>query len=325
MNRRQLLTTAAIAALFPALDPRSVFAQDAASGFVHVFYGGNGTVAVDSGLHRVGTIFGVSQNGDLRWYRYSGNGESDRSGALGWAPNSGNRVGNGWANFLHVMGCGDGVVMAIQPSGELLWYQYDGNGEDDVSGASGWHANSGNPIGRGWQNFQHVFATPQQGPVSSARLTVWAVAQNGDLLWYSYSGNGESDITGAAGWHPNSGNAVGNGWSSFHRIAGIGSDIMGVHDSGDLLWYSYSGDGESDVTGSLGWNANSGNVIGNGWLGMRHVFGGSSDSGGFHQVVYGVNQNGDLHWYAYDGHGEADQTGALGWRVNSGNVIGNGW
>jgi hypothetical protein len=293
--------------------------------FVHALYGGNGTVSVDSGLPRVGTIMGIAPDGDLRWYRYSGQGEHDPSGATGWDPNSGNRIGNGWQNFLHVMGCGDGVVLAIQPNGTLLWYRYDGNGEDDVSGATGWHSNSSNPIGNGWQNFRHVFVTPQEGRANTARLTVYAVAQNGDLLWYAYAGNGESDISGASGWLPNSGNPVGNGWQGFLRIAGIGGDIFGVHENGDLLWYSYAGNGESDVSGSLGWRPNSGNPIGNGWQGMRHVFGGSSDVKGFHRVVYGINQNGDLHWYAYDGQGEADRSGATGWRPNSGNVIGNGW
>ena len=47
-----------------------------------------------------------------------------------------------------------------------------------------------------------------------------AVAQNGDVLWYSYSGNGEHDPSGALGWHPNSGNPIGNGWQNFRHIHG---------------------------------------------------------------------------------------------------------
>ena len=76
---------------------------------------------------------------------------------------------------------------------------------------------------------------------------------------------------------------------------------------------------------ALGWHPNSGNPIGNGWQGFRHVFGGSDDTNGFHRVVYGVAQNGDLRWYGYDGNGEPDRSGALGWRANSGNFVGNGW
>src|SRR5829696_7374566 len=157
MNRRQLLATASVAAGFPVLSRISSSVAQTTEGFVHVFYGGNGTTAVESGLPRVGTIFGIAPDGDLHWYRYGGQGEQDPSGALGWDANSGNRVGNGWQNFRHVMGCGDGVVLAIQPNGDLLWYSYAGAGESDVAGALGWDANSGNPIGNGWQGMRHVF------------------------------------------------------------------------------------------------------------------------------------------------------------------------
>jgi hypothetical protein len=177
-----------------------------------ISYGGNGTTPVDSGLPNVGVIYGVAQNGDLLWYRYSGNGKSDRSGSLGWHPNSGNAIGNGWQNFSYILGCGDGVILGVHKNGDLLWYKYDGNGESDRSGRLGWHSNSGNPIGRGWQGFRHIFVTPKEGRERTSHLTVYAVAQNGDLLWYKYSGSGESDRSGRLGWHPNSGNPIGNGW-----------------------------------------------------------------------------------------------------------------
>ncbi len=41
-------------------------------------------------------IYGVEQNGDLRWYNYHGNGEDDVSGNIGWHQNSRNFIGNGW-------------------------------------------------------------------------------------------------------------------------------------------------------------------------------------------------------------------------------------
>jgi hypothetical protein len=59
----------------------------------NLFYGGNGTTPVDSGLPLVGVMYGVAQNGDLLWYQYQGNGESDRSGSTGWHTNSGNPIG----------------------------------------------------------------------------------------------------------------------------------------------------------------------------------------------------------------------------------------
>lgn len=300
-------------------------AQEVYISLNNIFYGGNGTTSVDSGLPSVGVIYGVAENGDLLWYRYSGQGEMDRAGSLGWHPNSGNPIGNGWQDFRHILGCGDGVILAVHQNGDLLWYKYDGNGESDRSGSLGWHPNSGNPIGNGWEGFQHVFVTPKEGREGTSRLTVYGVAQNGDLLWYSYDGDGESDRSGSLGWHPNSGNPVGNGWQNFRHIFGSGGVIFGVHENGDLLWYSYYGEGESDRSGSLGWDSNSGNPIGNGWQTMQAVFGGLNDSGGLGYVIYAVSQNRDLLWYKYSGHGESDRSGSLNWHPNSGNPIGNGW
>jgi hypothetical protein len=236
-----------------------------------VFYGGNGTTPVDSGLPRVGVIYGVDSSGDLRWYRYDGNGES-------------NRAGN-----------------------------------------QRWHPNSGNPIGNGWQNFRHVFVTPKEGRFRSSHLTIYAVADNGDLLWYRYEGNGESDRSGSRGWHPNSGNRIGNGWQDFLHIFGSGGVIFAIKPNGDLMWYAYQGGGESNVAGNSGWAANSGNAIGNGWQNFRAVFGGATDAGGRGHVIYAVAQNGDLLWYRYNGNGESNRAGNSGWHPNSANPIGNGW
>jgi hypothetical protein len=52
--------------------------KETAMSLTHLFYGGNGSTSVDSGLPRVGVIHGVRENGDLLWYRYNGHGESDR-------------------------------------------------------------------------------------------------------------------------------------------------------------------------------------------------------------------------------------------------------
>jgi len=49
-----------------------------------------------------------------------------------------------------------GMVLAIKPDGDLLWYRYTGNDTADPTGAASWELNSSNPIGHGWQNFQHV-------------------------------------------------------------------------------------------------------------------------------------------------------------------------
>jgi hypothetical protein len=291
----------------------------------NLFYSGNGTTQVDSGLPRVGVIHGVNANGDLLWYRYHGHGEPDCSGNSGWDPSSSNPIGNGFLGFSTLLGCGDGVILGIDQNGDLRWYKYDGNGEPDITGTLGFHPNSGNPIGNGFNGFLKVFVTPREGRFNSSRLTIYGIAQNGDLHWYSYDGNGESDITGVLGWHPNSGSVIGNGWQNFLHVYGSGGDIFAIQENGDLHWYSYHGNGESDPSGSLGWDPRSGNPIGNGFQNFRAVFGGANDTNGFHRVLFAVQQNGDLLWYRYDGHGEPDVSGFLGWSPNSGGCIGNGW
>jgi hypothetical protein len=101
-------------------------------------------------------VLAIKPDGDLLWYRYGGDGTPDQTGATGWAPNSSNPIGRGWQNFQQVLSIGDGVVLAIKPDGDLLWYRYGGDGTPDQTGATGWAPNSSNPIGRGWQNFQQV-------------------------------------------------------------------------------------------------------------------------------------------------------------------------
>jgi hypothetical protein len=309
-----------------SITPRPRDDIDLIGGHFKLFHGGNGTTPVDSGLPLQGIFYGVTRTGNLEWNRYSGRGEQvgDPANDPSWHPNSRNPIGRGFGHMLQVFGCGDGVIMAVHPDGNLHWYCYNGNGESDVTGTRGWLPNSGNVIGNGWQNFRHIFVAPQAGR-STSRLEIFAVAQNGDLHWYSYSGDGEHDPSGSLGWHPNSGNPVGRGWQNFSHIHGSSNVFFGVHESGNLLWYSYSGRGEADVSGDLGWHPNSGNPVGRGWQNMQHVFGGVTDSGGFGHVIMAVDQNGDLFWYRYSGQGESDDTGTQGWHPNSGNRIGNGW
>ncbi|MCC5668907.1 hypothetical protein LC653_34895 [Nostoc sp. CHAB 5784] len=291
-----------------------------------LLHGGNGTTLVDSGLPLQGIFYGVTINGDLEWNRYTGSGEQEgeSSAAQSWDPQTGNLIGRGWNGMLHVFGCGDGIIMAIHSNGNLHWYSYIGNGEHNPAATSGWHPNSGNVIGNGWQSFRNIFVFPQAGR-STDRMQIFGVAQNGDLHWYSYIGNGEHNPEGTTGWHPNSGNRVGNGWQNFRHLHGSGNVVFGVNESGNLLWYSYDGEGEDDVSGGTGWHPNSGNPIGRGWQNMQHIFGGVTDLGQFGHIIMAVDQNRNLLWYKYTGQGERDDTGSLGWHPRSGNRIGVDW
>ena len=290
-----------------------------------LFYGGSGTAPAGQPLPFAGVFYGVADNGDLRWYRYNGSGEADPTGSQGWDGNSGNAIGNGWQSVSFLRGGGNGTILGVGQDGNLLWYRYLGGGEDDVTGATGWHQNSGNPIGNGWNGFRDLVMLPQSGDPSNP-LQILAVRPDGVLLWNSYQGNGESDASGSTGWDSNSGNPIGRGWQNFRHLHGSGNVVFAVQQDGTLLWYRYDGNGEADETGGTGWDPNSGNPIGRGWQGFRELFGGVSDEGGrVGHVIYGVTGDGDVLWYRYEGEGAADVTGGTGWHPNSGTVIRRGW
>ncbi len=290
-----------------------------------LFHGGNGTDGV-GGLRYEGIFFGITTNGDLEWDGYNGHGAQvgDPGSEQGWHPNTGNLIGQGFGHMLHLLGCGEGVIMAVHPNGNLYWYSYSGNGESDVTGHAGWVANSGNVIGNGFQNFLRVLAIPSSASPSGV-IQVLAVDTTGTMRWYGYRGNGEHDPSGHTGWVDNSGNQVGAGWRRFRHVHASGNVIFAVDHDGTLRWFSYDGHGEEDATGAKGWHPNSGNPVGNGWQSMQQVFGGVSDVGGFGHVVLGVDITGALRWYRYTGNGESDVSGVEGWDARSGNRIGTNW
>ena len=98
-----------------------------------------------------GIIYFITGDGDLLWYR-----DTRRDGTVGWAPNSGNRIGTGWQDFRLVFGGPDGIIYAIRHNGELLWYR-----DAARDGSWGWAPNSGAVIGTGWQDFRIVFGGAQ--------------------------------------------------------------------------------------------------------------------------------------------------------------------
>lgn len=297
--------------------------------FIHLVCGGAGTVSVDSGLPRVGELYGVEPNGDLRWYRYDGSGQFSPDGAIGWARNSRNVIGNGWNGFKFLCGGGNGVLFGVEPNGDLRWYQYTaGDGVEDRAGSRGWDVKSRNIIGNGWAGFVSLVCTPKAGSTSGGRKpasTLYGVEPKGDLRWYKYIGDGTEDRTGNTGWVQNSGNVIGNGWQNFKILTAASEILFSVEQNGDLRWYCYQGDGTSDPSGNTGWHPNSRNIIGQDWNRFSRIVGGPDDRYGFGITLYAVEPNGDLYWYKYLGNGEANPSGTTGWHPNSGTQIGRGW
>lgn len=283
--------------------------------------GGAGTVVVDSGLPRVGQLYRVDLDGYLRWYLYRGGGYSSPDASFGWEENSGNAIGHGWDKFKFLCGAGDGHLFAVEQNGDLRWYGYNaGDGVEDPGATRGWDPNSGNIIGNGFGNFTRVVCSPRAGNITnfpSLHSTLYCIEPNGDLRWYSYSGDGAADHTGATGWAPNSGNIIGHGWNNFKTVFTSGSYLFGVEPNGDLRWYWHDGDGREV------WVENSGNVVGRGWHHFSHITGEPNGTG---HTIYAVKPDGALLWYEYNGVGEQDPSGHLiGWHERSGNQIGHGW
>jgi hypothetical protein len=138
-----------------------------------------------------GTIYGITDNFNLLWYRHDG--WSD--GSVSWALDHGLQVGNGW-NFKEVFSGDDGVIYAITESGDLLWYRHYGWSDGSVN----WDANGGTQIGNGW-NFREVF--------SGDDGVIYAITESGDLLWYRHYGWSD----GSVNWDANGGTQIGNGWN----------------------------------------------------------------------------------------------------------------
>ena len=297
--------------------------EDGAPGSRHLrlLYGGNGTTPVDSGLPNVGVFYGVTKDAHLEWNRYLGHGSGvDEAGPGAWEANTGNHIGRGWGSMLHLLGCGDGVLLAVLNSGEVRYYRYAGDGTADASGGTGWAPTSSATIGTGWDRYRTMFVLPKQGREDTL-LRIFGVAGNGDLHWHCYLGDGEADPTGSSGWHDNSGHRVGNGWQDFDHLVGSGSTVFGVRGD-DLYWYTYTGIGVEDVSGGTGWVAGSGTIVGRGFSGQQHLFAGTNGAG---HVLYGVNPAGELRWWRYSGHGQPVDEAPDAWDPRSGTVIGRGW
>jgi hypothetical protein len=75
-------------------------------------------------------------------------------------------VGSGWDQFNKIIPTGSGVILAVKPNGDLLWYRHD-NYQDGVSLVSSgsrlgsslqaiWEG--GTKIGTGFKGFLNMFS-----------------------------------------------------------------------------------------------------------------------------------------------------------------------
>ena len=168
--------------------------------FRHVFSGGDGM------------IYAITESGALLWYRDQlRDGTNGPNAERGWAPASGSQIGHGWADFRIVVGsgAGEGLIYAITESGALLWYRDQlRDGTNGPNAERGWAPGSGNQIGHGWQDIEHVFSSGAGDGV------LYAVSRTGDLLWYrDEARDGSNGPNAERGWAARSGSAIGIGWA----------------------------------------------------------------------------------------------------------------
>lgn len=294
------------------------------STFRQIVYGGNEAEFVDSGVGRIGEMYGISTDGPLRWYRFQGPPPNFSGGWYRWDTNSGHRIGRGWNGLSSLFSCGNGSLFGVAPNGDLRWYTYKGSGQDDpdVVLTQNWETNSGHAIGNGWTNYR-LLAKPYEGNAifRDDDSAIYAVGPSGDMRWFRYIGDGTEDRSGHTGWTSLSGSTISTGWNRFERIIAISDIILTVELDGTLRWFRYKGNGEA---GDAHWDPNSGNVIDrrDTWVTATHVFGGLDYSNGY--IIFVVDPNRDLHWYCYTGQGEQDLA-FTHWSAFSGTQIGNGW
>ena len=205
------------------------------------------------------SVLGVAATGELLRF--------DHWDTVEAAPRAtaGQQIGEGWADFRDIFAGGNGVIYAITPDGRLLWYRYT----LDPSGGVHWDENSSQQIGFGWHAFPWVF--------SGGGGLIYAVTPDGNVLYYrDVFGNGANAPDGSTGWGPNSGTAIGFGWSGFrHVLSGGDGVIYAVTGDGRLLWYGDElRDGTNGPQATQGWASASGSAIGSGWDFFTHVFAG---------------------------------------------------
>ncbi|HET9168070.1 MAG TPA: tachylectin-related carbohydrate-binding protein, partial [Actinospica sp.] len=140
---------------------------------------------------------------------------------------------------------------------------------------------------------------------------LYAIQADGILYWYRHL----SWQTGGVSWANNgSGARIGADWQQFTTVlANTDGEIFAFRADGTLLWYRYVLTNSN--TGAGYWASGSGSVIGSGFNRYKRIF------GGFDNVLYCLDDSGNLYWYKY-----LAANGSFGW-ANGGNPlrVGGGW
>jgi Tachylectin len=149
-----------------------------------------------------GIIYAVNAaNGRLEWYR-----DKARDGVSSynsWVDQNGETIQKeGWGEFTHIVSGGNGVIYAVDPGGNLLFFRHMAR-----DGTADWaYGGVGQQIGTGWGDFEHI--------VGGGCGILYAVNADGNLLYYR-------DRARDADWaYGGVGQQIGTGWGRFSSILG---------------------------------------------------------------------------------------------------------
>jgi hypothetical protein len=206
-----------------------------------------------------GVIYAIDSAGNFMYYKdLVRNGTNDACAAGGgWA--GGWSMGSGWSGYKFVFYGGNGIIYAVDPSGNLRFCR--------DSGLDGSFDGSCPIIGIGWGDLRQVFASGAPG-------VIYAVNQAGDLLYFrDLLRNGANGPGGNSGWVGPL--PVGNTWQTMYAVFGGAINnpaypqgvIYTVASDGTLQWrQDYLQDGSNGIGGNRGWYGYT--TIGVGWNGV---------------------------------------------------------
>jgi hypothetical protein len=202
-----------------------------------------------------GIIYAVNASGGLEWYRDKA--RDGVSGSNSWVNNGeGQQIATGWGEFTHIVSGGNGVIYAVDPGGDLLYFR-----DRARDGTEGWaYGGAGQQIGTGWDGFQHI--------VGGGYGILYAVNADGNLLYYR-----DRARDGTEDWaYGGAGQQIGTGWGRCASILGGGCgtiyattpDPLSEDPFGSTDYMYYYRDKAQD--GTQNWaNSGQGQQIGSGW------------------------------------------------------------
>lgn len=222
---------------------------------------------------RQGELYVTTTDGELLWYRDTArDGSNDSLGRSGWDHRSGQVVGHGWLPLRAIFPGPDGVLYAVTPAGDLLWYKHLIRPDESRQFAPGspvWaNGGTGQRIGVGWDQAHRVLASRRAAPPQSTNdYVIYVVRRDGELCWYHDDRADGSSRPDGTGWSELSGTPIGVGWDALRVMTcGAAGVFYGAREDGRLCWFQdILRDGQSRPDG-YGWARNNNSPIGTDWF-----------------------------------------------------------